>query len=114
MDEHAALNASRTAGLATLAIGAAMVLAPERVGPLGGIDDPHTARGVGLVDLALAPGLLAGSPRWPWLTARTAANLVTAAVVVRGGWTGRATALSLVGLTAVDGLAARTLHRLGR
>ena len=67
-----------------------------------------------MVDLALSPGLLVGNPRWPWLAARTLANVATAAVVAPGGWSGRVTAASLLALTAVDGSAARTLQRLGR
>ena len=114
MDEDAALSAGRTAGLATLVIGSALLVAPDRVGPLCGIPDARTARVVGMVDLALSPGLLAGSPRWPWLAARTVANVATATVVARGGWAGRATAAALVALTAVDGRAARTLYEAGR
>jgi hypothetical protein len=114
MDEEAALRASRIAGLATLVIGSALLVDPHRVGPLAGIDDPGTARRLGLVDLALAPGLLVGTPRWPWLVARAVANVGTAVVVGRGSWAGRATAVSLVALTLVDGQAARTLHALGR
>ncbi|HSF35451.1 MAG TPA: hypothetical protein VLA70_05010 [Nocardioides sp.] len=114
MDEDTALDAGRTAGLATLVIGSALVVAPGRVGPLGGLRDARTARLVGLVDLALSPGLIAGTPRWPWLAARTVANVATAAVVARGGWSGRATAASLLAVTALDGRAAKTLHDAGR
>jgi hypothetical protein len=114
MDEEAALRASRTAGLATLVIGSALLGAPRRAGPLAGIDDPRTARRVGLVDLALAPGLLVGTPRWPWLAARAVANVGTAVAVGRGSWSARATAVSLLALTLVDGQAARTLRDLGR
>ena len=114
MDEDTALDAGRTAGLATLVIGTALVVAPRRVGALSGLHDARTARLVGLVDLALSPGLIAGTPRWPWLAARTVANVATAAVTARGGWTGRATAASLLALTALDGQAARTLHAAGR
>ncbi|QBR93691.1 hypothetical protein [Nocardioides euryhalodurans] len=114
MDEEAALRAGRTAGLATLVIGSALLAAPGRAGPLAGIDDPRTARRVGLVDLALAPGLLVGTPRWPWLAARAVANVGTAVAVGRGSWSGRATAVSLLALTLVDGQAARTLRDLGR
>ena len=81
---------------------------------MGGLRDARTARLVGLVDVALSPGLLAGSPRWPWLAARTAANVATAVVSARGGWAGRATAASLLALTVVDGTAARTLYDAGR
>ncbi len=114
MDEEAALQAGRTAGLATVVIGSALLAAPRRVGALSGIDDPSTARRIGLVDLALAPGLLLGKPRWPWLAARAVANVGTAAVVGRSGWAGRATTAGLVTVTLVDAQAARTLHGLGR
>lgn len=114
MDEDAALDAGRTAGLATLVIGSALLVAPQRVGPLAGIHDARSARVIGLVDLSLSPGLLAGTPRWPWLAARTVANVVTATAVARGGWAGRATAAALVALTAVDGRAAKTLYDAGR
>ncbi|KAA1418171.1 hypothetical protein FE697_020250 [Mumia zhuanghuii] len=110
MDEDAALRASRIAGAATLVIGTALLVQPSRVGPLAGVADPRTARKLGLVDLSLVPGLLGGTPRWPWLAARAAANVGTAVVVARGGWAGRATAASLLALTLVDGRAARTLH----
>ncbi len=112
MDEQAALRASWTAGLATLVIGSALLVDPHRVGPLTGIDDPGTARTIGLVDLALAPGLLVGAPRWPWLAARAVANLGTAAVVGRGSRAGRVAAAGLVAVTLVDARAARTLHAL--
>jgi hypothetical protein len=114
VDEEAALTAARTAGVATLVIGSALVLAPRRVGPLVGIGDPRTARAAGLLDLTLSPGLLVGAPRWPWLAARAVANVATAAVTGRGGWSGRATAASLMALTAVDGRAAKTLYDLRR
>jgi hypothetical protein len=114
VDEDSALGAARTAGLATLVIGTSLLLAPRRVGALSGIHSVRTARAIGMVDLALSPGLLVGNPRWPWLAARTLANVATAAVVAPGGWSGRVTAASLLALTAVDGSAARTLQRLGR
>ena len=42
------------------------------------------------------------------------ANVATATVVARGGWTGRATAAALLALTAVDGRAAKVLYDAGR
>lgn len=111
VDNSTALRASRTAGWATLAIGIGLVTAPHLLGSLGGLTDPRTARAIGLVDLALVPGLLAGAPRWPWLTARAAANVGTAAVLARqGGGTALTTAAALAVLTVVDGAAARRLH----
>ena len=114
MDEDAALRAGRIAGVATLAIGSALVVAPRTAGPWGGITDPRAARAIGLLDLALAPGLLVGRPRWPWLVARTVANVLTASVVVRGGRSGQATAAALAALTVVDGRAAKVLHAARR
>ncbi|WP_370617807.1 hypothetical protein [Mumia sp. Pv 4-285] len=114
MDEKAALQASRIAGLVTLVTGSALVVDPRRAGALTGIGDPGTARKIGLLDLALAPGLLVGTPRWPWLAARAVANVGTAVVVGRGGRAGRVTAASLLAVTLVDSRAARTLHARGR
>ncbi len=33
---------------------------------------------IGVLDFALAPGLLVGRPRWPWLAARAVVNLAMA------------------------------------
>ncbi|MEO7449172.1 MAG: hypothetical protein ABI336_12940 [Humibacillus sp.] len=41
------------------------------------------ARVIGALDLALVPGLLGGRPRWPWLAARAAANVLTATTLLR-------------------------------
>ena len=72
------------AGYATLAIGAALLAAPRLVtGPLG-LDGQDTAvRAIGVSDLVLVPGLLRGSPRWPWMLARAAFNLGDAAYLHR-------------------------------
>lgn len=111
MDNSTALRASRTAGWATLAIGLGLVTAPRPLGSLSGLTDPRTARAVGLLDLALVPGLLVGAPRWPWLSARAAANVATAAVLARqGGGKALTSAGALAILTVVDGAAARRLH----
>jgi hypothetical protein len=105
-------------GCVTLAAGTALALAPARVtGPLG-LDRQDTAvRAIGLSDLVLVPGLLRGSPRWPWMVGRAALNLALVAylhgvaphssspAVLKGG------AGLLVGLTAVDGAAALALRR---
>lgn len=70
-------------GLLTAAIGVALLAAPEAVGGRAWLTDPRVARAVGAVDLALAPGLIAGRPRSPWMAARVAANLGTAALFGR-------------------------------
>ena len=78
--------AHRTAaivGLATAAIGGALLVAPVRAGAAVGVSDPRGVRLVGLVDLALVPGLLLGRPRWPWMAARAVLNPPTALYFVR-------------------------------
>jgi len=68
------------AGLVTAAIGLALVLAPARSAKALGLGaDLRRARIIGLADVALAPGLLAGRPRWPWMTARAGLNALVAA-----------------------------------
>ncbi len=79
-------------GASTLAIGVALTLAPERAGSAVGLTDPLGARLVGVADVALAPGLMIGAPRWPWLARRAALNLVIVAYGERLG--GRATVLA--------------------
>lgn len=70
-------------GLFTAVIGIALLAAPETVGGRAWIADPRVARAVGLVDLTLAPGLVTGRPRSPWMAARVVANLGTAALFAR-------------------------------
>ena len=63
------------AGLVTLAIGTWMVIDPARAGhALALRDDPRRTRLGGLLDLTLAPGLLAARRRRPWMIARAAFN----------------------------------------
>jgi hypothetical protein len=67
------------AGLATLAVGSWMVLDPARAGrALSLPDDPHRTQLMGVIDLSLAPGLLAANRRRPWMIARAALNLAFA------------------------------------
>jgi hypothetical protein len=115
MDAESAASASRLAGLITLATGVGLTLAPDRVGRLVGIDDARSARLIGIGDLVLAPGLVAGRPRWPWMAARAAANLPMAAVFLSSPHrSARVTGIALLGLTANDVRAARSLHRARR
>lgn len=117
MTPEGAHRAARTVGVTTAVIGAALVTAPRRLGPLVGLTGPRGARAVGLVDLALVPGLVAGTPRWPWMAARAAANVATAAygvgVARRGGHLRRVVpiALGLLVATAADTRAVAALRR---
>jgi hypothetical protein len=64
------------AGLATLVIGSWMALDPARAGRALSFSDPdpRRIRLGGLLDLTLAPGLLAAEHRRPWMTARAIFN----------------------------------------
>jgi hypothetical protein len=108
-------------GSISLAAGALLVAAPQLVTRSYGLEGEETAvRLVGLADLALVPGLLAGRPRWPWMIGRAAVNLAQAAYlrsvaaqssspgVVRGIGTG------LACLTLVDAPTGLLLRRDGR
>ncbi len=87
-DSHSGSSVQRlatTAGLFTAVAGTALLGTPERLGPLIGLTGKRDAQLVGALDLALVPGLLFGRPRWPWLAARAASNLVTVGFVLRRG-----------------------------
>lgn len=115
MEPDSAASASRLAGMITLATGVGLTLAPDRVGRLVGIDEPRTARLIGTGDLVLAPGLVIGKPRWPWMAARTAANLPMAAIFLSSPHrSARVTGVALLALTVSDVRTARSLHRAGR
>jgi hypothetical protein len=75
MMPDAAARAAARVGVATSIIGVVLLAAPDRVGPPMGLDDRRAARLVGLADLVLAPGLIRGRPRWPWLAARVGLNM---------------------------------------
>lgn len=120
MTHPAGQQAAVIVGTATLAIGVALLTAPGRFGPLLGLSSPAGARVVGALDLALVPGLLAGRPRWPWLTARAVLNVAMAAYTLNqahGSPTqttrSRAFALALLAATIADSTAARAAHRTG-
>ena len=106
---QAAHRSATIAGLVTAPIGAALIAEP-RLGADAGLD-PRTARAIGVADLVVATGLLAGRPRWPWAAARAAANVPTAAALLRtGSPAGRAVAVALAALTCVDAAAAIALR----
>lgn len=72
-----------TAGVVTAVAGSALLCAPDRLGPLIGLTERRDAQLVGALDLALSPGLMFGKPQWPWLAARAASNVATAAFALR-------------------------------
>ena len=112
MQIAAAHKAATTAGLITAPIGVALLAAPRLTGFVGWKE--KQTRAVGAVDLALSIGLLVARPRWPWVAVRSAANVATAALLLREGTpNGRAAAGLLAGLTVVDAAAARTLQASG-
>jgi hypothetical protein len=106
------------AGWATLAIGAALIVAPRRTtGPLGLDGQEGAVRALGVADLVLVPGLLRGEPRWPWMTARAVFNIGDAAYLL---WAARrsssparvwAGAAVMAALTVIDGKTAVDLRR---
>lgn len=118
MTHRAAQRAAVTVGAATLLIGGGLLVAPGRFGPLVGLSRPLSTRVVGALDLALVPGLLAGTPRWPWLTARAALNVATAAYTLNqarssstNSTRARTFALGLLVATVADSTAARASRR---
>ena len=83
-DSHSPVQRlATTAGLFTAVAGTALLVAPERLGPVIGLTGTRDTRLVGILDLVLVPGLLFGTPRWPWLAARAASNVATAGFVLR-------------------------------
>lgn len=107
-------------GVATTVIGGALALAPGRVGPLAGLTEARATRLIGLADLALVPGLLAGRPRWPWMAARAGLNVAIAAYAIglsgRDDAAGRARAggIALLAITAADAAVTLQLRAAGR
>lgn len=109
------------AGVVTLVIGAALTGAPLRTSSALALGaSPVGARVLGLADLALAPGLLRGRPRWPWMAGRALLNVVvaqrfSAASRRAGGDTrSRRGAAAMSTLAVVDGGAAMVLWRSRR
>ncbi len=108
-------------GWVTLAAGAGLLAAPGAVaGQLGLEGDERALRAIGLSDLVLVPGLLAGRERWPWMVGRAALNLGVAAylhgVAERSASPDalRAGAAVMAGLTVADGATGLALRRRGR
>jgi hypothetical protein len=105
MSAEQGYRAAAFVGTFTAVAGAALLLAPERTGPLIGVTNRTDARILGVADLVLVPGLLAGRPRWPWMVARAVTNLGMAAFTLRRGALPKRTRLFTVFLclaTAAD------------
>jgi deazaflavin-dependent oxidoreductase (nitroreductase family) len=101
MDERAALGRSRQVGVLTFAIGAVLLRWP-RLGRVADLE-ARDSRLIALLDLAVAPGLIWGRPRRPWLFARAAANVGIAAILLRRrSRAGRAIAAGFGVATASD------------
>lgn len=109
-------RATDAAGAATLIIGLALVIVPDRAATLLVLD---AARGrtrlIGCVDLALAPGLLIDNRhRRSWMIARAGINAILAAdyrrpVQDRGARSRRHASRALLALTVIDATAALAL-----
>ncbi len=109
--EQARRNAL-TAGAVTAVAGPALLLAPERLAGLSGVDDARLLRLIGLSDVALAPGLLLAPGRWPWVGARAVVNATVGVRLLRErSRTARTTGVVMLALTAVDGWSAVVLRR---
>ncbi len=113
MTHETGIRSATTVGAATLIIGCALLASPDRFGRALGLGGHRGAQIIGALDLALVPGLLAGTPRWPWLTARATLNAAMAAYAVtqrhrdaRLAARARLFAAVLATATVVDGLAA--------
>ena len=113
-------------GVVTTGVGIALLVAPRPLAIAAGVGDrPGFARAVGIMDLALVPGLLRGRPRWPWMLARAAANLPIAAAYRReinrsetkdseGSPLARAAMFTMIGLSVVDTATAVALRQAER
>ena len=111
-----ATRAATGIGVVTAVIGSALALAPARAGQVARFDDENGLRAIGLADLALVPGLVAGTPRWPWMAGRGALNLAIAAyLLARAGGENavglRAAAAALTTVTVGDIRVACVLRR---
>jgi len=120
MTYEAGHRAAVTVGAGTLVIGGALLTAPRSTGPFIGLVEPRGARMIGGLDLALAPGLLMGRPRWPWLAARAVTNVAMAVYTLRQPpgdrqqvVRARAFAFALLIATVADSTAAAATRRSG-
>jgi hypothetical protein len=120
MDTRSAEKVATQAGLVTMPLGIALLADPARFGRLlDGKSHDASMRLIGTLDVALAPGLIAGRHRDRWLIARAGLNLLIAGYCAglarHGGASGssgaRLTAASMVVATIFDGRAIAALRR---
>lgn len=119
MDAQAAQRVANRVGLATLPIGLVLVAAPTRAGLLLRVGEhPVALRVIGVLDLALVPGLLLNGGRWQWLAARAGLNMGIAAYCLRLVRREQApgavvAAVAMLTATVADTQAVVALHRVG-
>ncbi|PSK86926.1 hypothetical protein CLV63_13343 [Murinocardiopsis flavida] len=117
MDLETAQRATRRVGAITAAIGATLVIAPTQAGRVLRLDGHDNAlRAIGVADLVLVPGLLAGRHQKRWMAARAGLNLGIAAYCLRlarqeGSTTAKVAVLAMVAATVADGRTFAALHR---
>jgi hypothetical protein len=121
-DSPALARAERTAtavGAISAALGAVLLLAPDATGRLLGVRPDPGLAAIGVADVAIGVGLLAGRPRWMWLLARAAANPPSAWWFARagrrdGGRGALVAAAAVAAVTVGDVATARTLREADR
>lgn len=117
LDARMPIRAALLVGIGSAVIGGALVAQPARFGPALGLVGDTDARLVGALDLALAPGMLWGRPRWPWAVVRAAGSVAIAGFCLSRGhgtvqWSRtRTAAAGLLGLGVGDLALARSLRR---
>ncbi len=116
MTAPVAMRTAATVGVGTTVLGGGLAYAPDAVAAALGLRRPEPVRIIGLADLALAPGLIAGRPRWRWMAARAALNVAIIAYLLdetrrTSEPRPRTAALGLAALTVGDGATAWSLRR---
>lgn len=111
MNADAAAAAARAAGFSTAVLGVAVLSAPRRLAAISGVRHASTLRVIGIADVLLAPGLIAGRRKRGWLIARAVANGVSAGLLARErGPMARTVAAALAALIVLDLKAASALR----
>lgn len=79
MTQPSPQHTTTAVGVISGAVGLALAMAPDRANAALGLTNTAAMRAIGLADVALAPKLLTGRRRWPWMLGRAALNLAIAA-----------------------------------